>query len=586
MSTATLPLPATPISPGVTASPGTSAACITRQTLLDRAAKQAEYADGVYDITKEHSTPLAFVDNVTGKTQLAYVRVYALEAAANTAGNNSHNLICIGRVHSPPSTPKSDAHWRVWCGDATLEGSLRQRDHESRNREAVRGFPLSKQSRLTGALRSAYASCSKSTALPQHFWGSYNAQPEKMGCKHVRHVMRDLMDRTGGIAAVLDSIEQEYDELINGAKSIPTATATPTMVTPTALPSPPTAASVTAVTTTPTAKDSSAVPATDTNVAPPTASRAAQISEQRLRGQGSMFREILDVAGPGVTWKQPVLILGESGYGKTYAARLIGKSGLYDKFYEFAVNPETDGLDFIGGPRRMSIPKADGSGDMVVDRHLDSDVISAFRDAAAGKSVLLLLDEIGNARREVLNAMKNILNPDDDHYVIKTGRALTVVNGIAKPEEIRAPVKNIAIIATTNMGSGYEANTGDRAVMNRFWKIYYEINHDEVKEVITKEATEHGFNRDDCIYLTRFYDHMKKLHEDQHCERLPNKRDFARAIRLAGDANHLPKIIARLAHEWCGEELDGTPISDQADSIRVAVKAAFAITDANWAWKP
>lgn len=585
-STASIPVPAVAAPSASASSPATSAT-ISKTTLLNRCRLSAEYA-GSYDIVKESTTPLVFQDELTKKNRLAVVRVYELESPVGSSGTPSRSVICVGRIHIPSTEPTTTDTWRVWCGDATLEGSLSSRDAEARMLEPLRGIPLTRQSKLRSALRSATGSMRASTSPSSHFWTSYQRSPEKLGCKHVRHVMKALMDRPGGVEGVLDEVETAYQDIVLGVapagtgpgasaatppvpaspspSSLPAGAPSPSPSTPGSVPSPaPTAFSATAA---------------------PTVDRALALMETRLRGNGPMFREILDVAGPSVEWKQPVLILGESGYGKTHTARAIGQSGLYDHFFEFAVNPETDGLDFIGGPRRMSQPKSDGSGDETIDRHMDSDVVSAFRLAATGKNVFLLLDEIGNARREVLNALKNILNPDQDHYVVKTGRACAVVNGIAKPEELRVPIKRMAIVATTNIGVGYEANLADRAVLNRFWKIFHEIDHDQVGQIVVKEATTKGFSRDCSLQLERFYKNMRKLHADKLCDRLPNPRDFCRAIRLAADERHLPKVLARMAQDWCGDDLEGTPNKDQAETIRDAIKDAFTIKDKTWAWKP
>ncbi len=587
MSTSTASVPVPPVSaPSVAKS--VQSATISRVTLLNRCRLSAEYAaSGSYDIVKETTTPLVFSDELTKRNRLAMVRVFELESPIGSAGTPSRSVICVGRVLIPSAEPATTDTWRIWCGDSTLEGRISSKEAESRTLEPLRLLKLHRQTILRSALRSSFGSVAASSSPDAHFWGSYQTAPDKMGCKHVRHVMKTLMDRAGGVEAVLDEVEAAFQEAVMGvAPAGPTATAATTLASAPAAPTP--TPSVPAPTTpAPAAGATAAIPpAAFSATAAPTVERANSLLEARMRGNGSMFREILDVAGPAVEWKQPVLILGESGYGKTHTARAIGQSGLYDHFFEFPVNPETDGLDFIGGPRRMSQPKADGSGDETIDRHMDSDVISAFRLAATGKNVFLLLDEIGNARREVLNALKNILNPDNDHYVVKTGRASTVVNGIAKPEELRVPIKRMTIVATTNIGVGYEANLADRAVLNRFWKIFHEIDHVQVGQIAAKEVAGKGFGRDCALQLERFYTNMKKLKQDSLCERLPNPRDFVRAIRLSSDERHLPKVLARMAQDWCGDDLEGTPNKDQAETIREAIKDAFTIKDKNWAWKP
>jgi hypothetical protein len=548
----------------------------TRSHLHQAIATSACSAGADYRIRGEDVSPLTFVETDGKTVRLAMTKIFDLESSSK----NSRNQVVLARVHLPGANPATDPVWRVWCGDPLVEGIITESESRTRGQKALKGLPLSVQSKIISSIRTVRASKPSSTAPRIHFMNGITNDYNSMGCKHVRHVMHELV-KNGKLDDVLANLEERYQSEILG-RVVPSTQPTPASGSPTI----PAAAQTVPAILTPSSQAPAPNPATGINAhSLPTAAREKEILEENLRQQGPMFREILDVAGPKVLWKRPVLILGEAGYGKTFAARKIGKSGLYDKYYEFPVNPETDGLDFIGGPRPVSIPRADGTYERQYI-HMDSQVITAFRDASEGKTVLLLVDEVGNARREVLNALKNLLNPDDDHYVVDTARPAALSGGLAKGEQLRVPVKNITIIGTTNIGAGYEANTGDRAVMNRFYRIYHSVDHEVVKDIFAKEMLAQGMKRDVMIRMGRFYEGMIKLKNDQQIERLPNPRDLISAIRLAPDDHQLPRILARMTYQWAGEELDGTPNQDQMDLIRSAIKECFNIKDDNWNWKP
>jgi hypothetical protein len=377
------------------------------------------------------------------------------------------------------------------------------------------------------------------TSDASHFWSSYTSNPHDLGCKHVRHFMYEV-ERTqlGGCDSLLTRIDEAYDAVLAGCH--PAAHA-PTGTTPVSAPSQPIVQPI---------------------VQPVVQPAVAAVLESDVRQWSALTREILDVAGPQVQEKQPVRILGPAGYGKTYGARRLGRSGLWNEFYEHAIYPDHEASDLLGGPRPMAIARADGT----FDRqwiHQDSEPIKAFRAAAAGRTVFLLIDEMGNARRDVLNVLKNMINPEDGMYRLQTGRAVGIENGIARGEVLEAPVKNLTIVGTSNIGGEYEANTGDPAVVNRFYSIFLPIDHAEVLRMVHKHAVAKGLGRDCALQIERFYANMQKLLANSTIERLPNPRDFAKVIAVSKDEAQVPAMLARFGPQWVGQDLDGAPNAAQ-----------------------
>ena len=74
--------------------------------------------------------------------------------------------------------------------------------------------------KLKSALCTETGSMDKSTSPGNQFLISYQRDPETMSCKHVRYLMATLMDRPGGIEAVLSKIETDYQSICMGVTTV------------------------------------------------------------------------------------------------------------------------------------------------------------------------------------------------------------------------------------------------------------------------------------------------------------------------------------------------------------------------------
>jgi hypothetical protein len=515
---------------------------------------KAERAGPDYCLKDLTTVILPYRRKVGVTAQLAIGVTGIIHSPTGSSGKGSTNHVVVVKVRPNDGT---DPTYQVWCGDRYLQGACTPQDVKARQAEAIAGMGGLRKSLVADNGMKTAAGLRKShpaTSDASHFWSSYTAKPLDLGCKHVRHFMYEV-ERTqlGGCDSLLTRIDEAYEAVLAGRH--PAAHA-PTVATPTSAPSQP--------------------------VVQPAVSA---VLESDVRQWSALTREILDVAGPQVQEKQPVRILGPAGYGKTYGARRLGRSGLWNEFYEHAIYPDHEASDLLGGPRPVAIARADGT----FDRqwiHQDSEPVKAFRAAAAGRTVFLLIDEMGNARRDVLNVLKNMINPEDGMYRLQTGRAVGIENGIARGEVLEAPVKNLTIVGTSNIGGEYEANTGDPAVVNRFYSIFLPIDHAEVLRMVHKHAVAKGLGRDCAIQIERFYANMQKLLANSTIERLPNPRDFAKVIAVSKDEAQVPAMLARFGLQWVSQDLDGAPNAAQLAYVVTAVKNAFTITDSTWSWRP
>lgn len=145
---------------------------------------------------------------------------------------------------------------------------------------------------------------------------------------------------------------------------------------------------------------------------------------------------------PGQDAPANVLVASPPSLGKSFAIRLLGQS--YDRYLEHGCSDDMDEISTLRG-----CPIPDGNGGFVV---VDGVLVEAMRDAAAGRTVLFLLDEVlrlsPKAQEWLLTFLTGVKTPEGRVYRLRTGRA--VGGGVF--EVLTAPCANLHIVGATNLG--------------------------------------------------------------------------------------------------------------------------------------
>lgn len=144
---------------------------------------------------------------------------------------------------------------------------------------------------------------------------------------------------------------------------------------------------------------------------------------------------------PGRECPANVLLAAPPSLGKTFAVRELGKA--YDLFVEHGCS---DDLDEV--PTLLGSATPDGAGGFVV---VDGVMAEAMRAAAAGQTVLVLLDEVlrlsERAQEWLLSFLTGVKTATGRVYRLRTRRAID-----GKLEVLEAPVANLHLVAATNLG--------------------------------------------------------------------------------------------------------------------------------------
>lgn len=296
-------------------------------------------------------------------------------------------------------------------------------------------------------------------------------------------------------------------------------------------------------------------------------------------------------------FKIPVLIEGDRGSGKTYDVFKLAK--------ELDIEPVVVGghsgiesIDLLGSLIPFSIPVyqnetlskvrasdlLDGA-DVPYQLNIgtsqqliwkDGPVTEAFRQAANGNKSILIIDELLRIPQRELNILLTALTPINNQYVLRTGRVLFIENGIAKEEVIKAPIENIFIVATTNIGGSYAIDDIDPALAERFIVKRKDTKSSQLLSILKAHAEAKGF---DCVTspsllptrLKEFYEFMVEAKKQGFVENIPTTRTLSRAIQLADNENDVWNILDDQILLWIGRDLDGFPIEEQYEKVKLII---------------
>lgn len=264
-------------------------------------------------------------------------------------------------------------------------------------------------------------------------------------------------------------------------------------------------------------------------------------------------------------FKKHILLEGDKGSGKTYAANMWAKNEKIEPIF-VGGHEQFESIDFLG----HYIQKKDAQ---LIWK--DGALSEAFRKAKNGKKTLLILDEILRIPKRELNILISALSPINNEYVLRTGRALDAVDEIAIEEVIKAPVKNLWVIGTTNIGDGYEVESIDEALIDRFKPIRKDTTESELKSILKKTAHACQFSSRCVSQLMAFYSKMQRLKKSGIIEKIVNIRHLNEAIELAVDEEDIRTIIEDSILIWVQREFDGYPNSTQVDAIEQVIELVY-----------
>lgn len=267
------------------------------------------------------------------------------------------------------------------------------------------------------------------------------------------------------------------------------------------------------------------------------------------------------------TFSQPILFVGESGSGKTRQAYEFAKSN-NSTLVKLSCEAGTTGVDILGF--YMKAP----DGNML---WVDGAMTEAFRKAASGTRTVLLIDELLRPDIREISIFLTALDPDPftGEYVLRTGRILSSVDGVAVTETLRVSPENLCVIATTNMGGKYNVGEMDKALSDRFVMFRIDTTMEGVKEATQSACRASSLPlvlADNCA---KFWKAMSEAKVQNLVSETPTKRILIRAINHSSSPSQLPLHLKAMAAHWVSLNSDGFPNPQQLATVNKLIETAF-----------
>jgi hypothetical protein len=283
-------------------------------------------------------------------------------------------------------------------------------------------------------------------------------------------------------------------------------------------------------------------------------------------------------ASPGNA-KKPILLIGDQGSGKTFDAMQFALTSGFKHVIYMQGDEGVDAQAMRGGIRPW------GKEGATTAIWQDGDMSTAWRYASIGDPTILYIDELYRIkvreRSPLISGLSRILYPDGiEYYVFNTGRILSVneKEGLVTGQEIiKAPCHMLSIVASTNVGAGFDVQAGDPAEAGRWLQFDLQTTEESVKRIISKKLKEHGFSESLTPKFVKLLEEGKKLKADNFLMLEPDVRILCDGIRMADNEMDIGNTLLDAAIVWSGRTIDGKRSPEQLDQLYKLVARHFPL---------
>jgi len=265
-------------------------------------------------------------------------------------------------------------------------------------------------------------------------------------------------------------------------------------------------------------------------------------------------------------FKKHILIEGEKGSGKTYSiSKFLDQEGIDTVF--IAGHEGLESIDLLG----YLIP--DKTGELVWK---DGALTEAFR-RAQHHPVVMFFDELLRVPSRELNLLVGALSPNSrEEYVLRTGRVLETVEGIAIEETLIVPSQNLWVIGTTNVGAGYAVDEIDEALSDRFRLVRKDTDKEEMTKILNSlfPSGTARMTRE----LMKVYAYLEELRKKGDLNKIVNMRHLVEAVKFSDYTKEgiVANLVDLIPH-WIDRDTDGYLNTAQQELVMKSIQRAFGI---------
>ncbi|KAI9314232.1 P-loop containing nucleoside triphosphate hydrolase protein [Dichotomocladium elegans] len=187
------------------------------------------------------------------------------------------------------------------------------------------------------------------------------------------------------------------------------------------------------------------------------------------------MRRLFSLVARCLRYKEPVLLVGETGCGKTTVCQMLAET-FNRELHIVNCHQNTETGDLLGGQR--PVRNRDANSDQLFEWH-DGPLVQAMRGGH-----LFLLDEISLADDSVLERLNSVLEPS---------RLLVLAEKGGKHVEELNGQDGFQFLATMNPGGDYGKKELSPALRNRFTEIWVPsvTDRDDLTMIIDEQLTAH-----------------------------------------------------------------------------------------------
>jgi hypothetical protein len=280
---------------------------------------------------------------------------------------------------------------------------------------------------------------------------------------------------------------------------------------------------------------------------------------------------------PGRNMK-PTMLIGDQGSGKTTAAKMFAVTSGFDEVIFFNGDEGVDAQSLKGGIRPF--PAGDGSTTTIYQYGA---LAWAVYCASQGKKTMFYCDEFYRIKVRERSPFIGVLSPfrmpdGIEYYQLMTDRILEVKDGIAtKVETLMAPRHMLSIVGSTNVGAGFDVQSGDPAEAGRWLQFDLQTTEESVKRIVANVLKDFGFSISLTPKFVKLLNEGKKLKADNFLMLEPDVRILCDGIKLATNEMDIGNALFDAALVWVGRNLHGHREQEQLDQLRNLIARHFPI---------